>query len=134
MGTLFAVVVFVGFAWGIWFSYRLFMRGSTDEEKVAALLPAGFKPDLSYRKGDTYLGYEKANNRLVLVDCPHVKVLAPAEVQSLEPEELTMVGVTHHYLVVKVEDPRFSRYKIWFQFRRARRDQWAGQLAEICKA
>ena len=40
------VGIFVVFIVGIWFSYRLFMRGNTDEEKVAALLPSGFKPDL----------------------------------------------------------------------------------------
>jgi hypothetical protein len=66
MGTF--LVVFVGMTFGIWLSFRLFMRGDTAKEKVAALLPPGFKPDLFYRKGDTYLGYEKKSNRLVLVD------------------------------------------------------------------
>ena len=68
MGTIVGILIFVGFTIGIWFSYRLFMRGNTDEEKVAALLPPDFKPDLVYRKGDTYVGYEKGKNRLVLVD------------------------------------------------------------------
>src|ERR1035437_7673293 len=53
MGTLIGILIFVGFTIGIWFSYRLFMRGDTDEEKVAALLPSDFKPDLFYRTGDT---------------------------------------------------------------------------------
>jgi len=60
-------------------------EGNTDEEKVAALLPSDFKPDLFHRKGDTYVGYEKDKNRLVLVDWPHAKVLSPKEVLSLEP-------------------------------------------------
>ena len=49
MGTIIGTLIFVGFTIGIWFSYRLFMRGNTDEEKVAALLPADFKPDLFHR-------------------------------------------------------------------------------------
>jgi len=133
VGTVIGILVFVGLAIGIWFSYRLFMRGYTAEEKVAALLPSGFKPDLFYRKGDTYVGYEKGNNRLVLVDWPHAKVLSPKEVLSLEPEHETMLGVTHHWVAVNVADPDFSRYRIWFQFRRAQRDVWLGQLAEICR-
>ena len=90
MGTVMEVAIFVGFTFVIWFSYRLFMRGDTAKEKVAALLPPGFKPDLFYRKGDTYVGYEKANNRLVLVDWPHAKVLAPEDVRSLEPVHESM--------------------------------------------
>ena len=35
MGTLIGILIFVGFTIGIWFSYRLFMRGDTAEEKVA---------------------------------------------------------------------------------------------------
>jgi hypothetical protein len=109
------------------------MRGYTAEERVAALLPPGFKPDLFYRKGDTYVGYEKGTNRLVLVDWPHAKVLVPKDVLTLEPEHETMFGVTHHWVAVKVPDAGFSRYRIWFQFRPAQRDLWLGQLAEICK-
>jgi hypothetical protein len=133
MGTIIGILIFAGFAIGIWVSYRLFMRGNTDEEKVAALLPSGFKPDLSYRKGDTYVGYEKQNDRLVLVDWPHAKVLSPKEVLSLEPEHQSMLGITHHWVVVNVSDAGFSRYRIWFQFRHAKRDAWLGQLSEICK-
>jgi hypothetical protein len=133
MGTAVGVLIFVGFTVGIWFSYRLFMRGDTPEEKVAALLPPDFKPDLSYRKGDTYVGYEKGKNRLVLVDWPHAKVLAPEDVRSLEPEHKTMLGITHHWLAVNVPDPDFPRYRIWFQFRPANRDAWHSRLAEICK-
>ncbi len=132
MGTIIGIIIFVGFTIGIWFSYRLFMRGNTPEEKVAALLPPDFKPDLSYRKGDTYVGFEKANNRLVLVDWPHAKVLAPADVLSLQPEQESMLGITHHWIAVNVPDSKFSRYRIWFQFRRGRRDAWLGQLAQIC--
>ena len=133
MQTLVSIFVFVGFVVGIWFSYRLFMRGNTDREKVASLLPSDFKPDLFYRKGDTYVGYEKEKNRLVLVDWPHAKVLSPQDVQSLQPEQETMLGIiTHYWLAVNVPDPRFSKHRIWFQFRPAQRDKWHRQLAEIC--
>jgi hypothetical protein len=133
MGTIIGILIFVGFTIGIWFSYRLFMRGDTAEEKVAALLPTDFKPDLFHRKGDTYVGYEKEKDRLVLIDWPHAKVLSPKEVLSLEPVHESMLGVTHHWVAVNVPDPDFSRYRIWFQFRPAKRDAWLGQLAEICK-
>ena len=109
------------------------MRGDTAKEKVAALLPGNFKPDLFHRKGDTYVGYEKASNRLVLVDWPHAKVLSPKDVRSLEPVHESMLGITHHWIAVNVPDADFSRYKIWFQFRRTKRDEWHGRLADICK-
>ena len=131
--NLFGVLVFVVSTIGIWFSYRLFMRGDTYEEKVARLLPPGFKPDVFHMKGDTYVGYEKGNDRLVLVDWPHGKVLSPSEVVSLEPVHESTLGVTHHWVAVNVPDPAFPRYRIWFQFRRAKRDEWLGQLAQICK-
>jgi hypothetical protein len=133
MGNVMAVLLFVGFTFAIWFSYRLFVRGDTAKEKVAALLPSDFKPDVFHRKGDTYVGYEKKSNRLVLVDWPHAKVVIPEEVRSLEPIHESMLGVTHHWLEVIVPDPDFSRFKIWFQFRPTKRDAWHGRLAEICK-
>ena len=132
MGTV-GILIFVGFTIGIWFSYRLFMRGDTAEEKVAALLPSDFKPALSHMKGDTFVGYEKEKNRLVLVDWPHAKVLSPKEVLSLEPVQESMLGITHNWIAVDVPDPKFSRYRIWFQFRRAKRDEWLGKLKEICR-
>ena len=133
MGNAMAALIFVGFTFAIWFSYRLFMRGDTAKEKVAALLPPDFKPDLFHRKGDTYVGYEKENNRLVLVDWPHAKMLSPEDVRSLEPVHESMLGITHHWLAVDVPDPEFSRFKIWFQFRRTKRDAWHSRLAVICK-
>lgn len=133
MDIVFDVGIFAAFVVGIWFSFRLFMRGDTAAERVAALLPADFKPDLSYRKGDTYIGYERANNRLVLVDCPHAKVLAPADVRSLEHVRESTLGIAHHWLAVEVPDPKFSKYRIWFQFRPAKLKEWRGRMGEICK-
>jgi hypothetical protein len=133
MGDALGVAIFVGFIVLIWFSYRLFMKGDTAKEKVAALLPSDFKPDFFHRKGDTYVGYEKENQRLVLVDWPHAKVLRPEHVSSLEPVQESMLGITHHWLAVSVPDPNFSRFRIWFQFRRTKRDAWHGRLADICK-
>ena len=133
MSTLVGVGIFVVLTIGIWFSYRLFMRGDTYEEKVAALLPPDFKPDVFHRKGDTYVGYEKARDRLVLVDWPHARVLSPAEVVSITPVHESTLGITHHWVAVGVPGPAFSPFRIWFQFRSEKRDAWLRQLAEICK-
>ena len=111
----------------------LIHEGETAKEKVAALLPPDFKPDLFHRKGDTYVGYEKGTNRLVLVDWPHAKVLSPDDVLSLEPIHESMLGVTHHWLAVTVPESEFARFRIWFQFRRAKCDAWHSRLVEICK-
>ena len=132
MDAIVGVGIFAVFIVAIWLSYRLFMRGDTYEEKVASLVPAGFKPDVSHRQGDTYVGYEKSSNKLVLVDWPHGKVLTPLEVQALEPVQESTLGITHHWVAVKVPDASFPVYRIWFQFRRAKRDAWLGQLAQIC--
>jgi hypothetical protein len=127
------LVVFVGMVVAIWLSYRLFVRGDTPKERVSALMPPGFNADVSYRKGDTYVGYEKEKDRLVLVDWPHAKVLSPADVRALEPLQESTLGVTHYWIGVDVPDPAFPQYRIWFQFRRAPRDMWLSRLAEICK-
>ena len=132
MDTLIGIGIFAVFIVGIWFSYRLFMRGDTYEEKVASLLPKDFKPDVFHRKGDTYVGYEKGRNRLVLVDWPHAKVLSPGEVLALKPVHESTLGITHHWVAVDVPDAAFPSYRIWFQFRRAKRDEWLGELAKIC--
>jgi hypothetical protein len=133
MSTLVGLFIFVALTIGIWFSYRLFMRGDTYEEKVAALLPADFKPDVFHRKGDTYVGYEKAADRLVLVDWPHARVLSAREVVSIAPVHESTLGITHHWVAVGVPGPAFSPFRIWFQFRSEKRDEWLRQLAEICK-
>jgi hypothetical protein len=44
-----------------------------------------------------------------------------------------MLGITHHWIAVDISDPLFPRYRIWFQFRRTKRDRWLARLAEICK-
>jgi hypothetical protein len=132
MSTLVGFFIFIAFTVGIWFSYRLFMRGDTYAEKVAALLPPGFKPDVSHRMGDTYVGYEKGIDKLVLVDWPHSKVMSSKDVLSLKSVHESTLGVTHHWVAVNVADAKFSQYRIWFQFRRAKRDLWLGQLAAIC--
>src|ERR1700681_4499872 len=105
MSTLVGTGIFAVFIVGIWFSYRLFMRGDTYEEKVARLLPPGFKPDVFHMKGDTYVGYEKGSDKLVVVDWPHAKTLSPGEVVSLEAVQESTLGITHHWVAVKVRDP-----------------------------
>jgi hypothetical protein len=132
MSTIVGTAIFAVFIVGIWFSYRLFMRGDTYDEKVAALLPKDFKPDLFHQKGDTYVGYEKAGNRLVLVDWPHAKVLSPGDVVALKAVHESTLGITHHWVGVEVSDATFPSYRIWFQFRGAKRDEWLGELTKIC--
>jgi hypothetical protein len=133
MGNVLVGLLFVAFVIGILFSLVLFNRGDTGRERVAKLLPSDFRPDFSHRKGDTYVGFEKVNNRLVLVDWPHAKVLTPRDVLSLEPVHDSMLGITHHWLAIDVPDTDFPRYRIWFQFRGAKLDEWHRRLAEICK-
>jgi hypothetical protein len=133
MSNVLVVLLFAVLIVGVWFSFQLFMRGDTAREKVARLLPSDFRPDLFYRKGDTYVGYENQNKRLVLIDWPHAKVLGPKDVRSLERVHESLLGITHHWLAVNVSDPDFSRYRIWFQFRRAKLNEWHDRLAEICK-
>jgi hypothetical protein len=133
MSTIFGAIVFGGFIVGIWIAFRLFMRGDTYAERVAGLLPKDFRPDLFHRKGDTYVGYEQATDRLALVDWPHGTVLAPRQVQSLELVQESMLGVRHHWIAFTVPDSKFPQYRIWFQFRRGLRDKWYARLSDICK-
>src|SRR6185295_12708363 len=95
-------IIVGGLAFGIWFSYRLFMKGDTAKDRIAKLLPQAFKPDMFHQKGDTYVGYESASNRIVLIDWPHCRVLAPGDINALQPISETMLGVTHHWLEVDV--------------------------------
>ena len=106
--TLLIVVIFGGFIVTIWLSYKFFMRGFTDKEKIAGLMPAGFKPDWQYEMGDTYLGYENASRRLVVIDWPRAKVVAPAEM-TVTPEDESVAGLKHRWLVVGVNDPATPR-------------------------
>ena len=132
--NLLGLTIFVVLIGGIWVSYRFFMRGDTGKERVAKLLPPAFKPDVFHRKGDTYVGYEGATKRLVLIDWPHCKVLMPTEIRAVTPVSESMLGVTHHWLAVDVPgNPMFSQYRIWFQFRRAPRDLWRDRLAKLSK-
>ena len=129
--TLLIVVIFGGFIVGIWLSYKFFMRGHTDEEKVAALIPAGFKPDWQYRLGDTYVGYEGASKRLVLVDWPHAKVLSPADMRSVAAEDESVAGIKHRWVVVGVDDPKVTRLRIWFRFATKARNEWLQKLSAL---
>jgi hypothetical protein len=132
MDTLVGIGIFAFFIVGIWFSYRLFMRGDTYEEKVARLLPSDYKPDVFHRQGDTYVGYEKASGKLAVIDWPHGKILPAKQIVSLEAVQESTLGLTHHWVAVRVADASFPVYRIWFQFRRAKRDEWLARLAQIC--
>jgi hypothetical protein len=132
--TLLIVVVFGGMTISIWLSYKFFMRGSTDAEKVARLLPAGFKPDWSYRLGDTYAGYESANDRFVLVDWPHAITITPRAIKSVEKWDESIWGLKHRWVVVKVDDPKVPQSRLWFRFNRRARDEWYSKLMALKNA
>jgi hypothetical protein len=121
------ILVFGGVTLGIWISYRLFMRGDTYPERVASRLPPGFKADWSSRQGDTYVGYEKAGNRMVFVDYPHATVVAPGEVRSVEPVNESVLGLIHRWVEVTVaRNP--AQYRIWFRFSGSKRDEILARL------
>ena len=129
--TLLIAVIFGGFIVAIWLSYKFFMRGFTDEEKVAGLLPRDFKPDWHYRLGDTYVGYEGANRRVAIVDWPRSKVLAPDEIQSLSAEDESVAGLKHRWVVVGVDDAKAPKLRFWFRFSAKARDEWLAKLAAL---
>jgi hypothetical protein len=132
--TVISVIIVVVLFGGIWWNYRLFMRGNWPEDKTKLLLPADFKPDFFHVKADTYIGYEKSTNKIAMVEGQHAKVIEPKDVVSVEPEEESIWGVRHQWLVVNVRDRAFPRYRIWFRFDRRKRDQWHQRLREICGA
>lgn len=126
--TVMIVVIFVGMVVSIWLSYKFFMRGNTDAEKVAALLPPAFKPDWHYRGGDTYVGYESASKRLALVDWPHARTVNVDEVRTIDREDESVAGLKHRWVIIGVDDPKVSRYRLWFRFNAHARDQWYEKL------
>ena len=129
--TLMIVGVFVAMVVSIWLSYKFFMRGNTDAEKVAALLPQGYKPDWHYRGGDTYVGFESASGRLALVDWPHARVVAPRDIVSVERVDQSIAGLKHRWVVLAVGDPKVPQYRLWFQFKAHARDEWLAKLQAL---
>lgn len=115
------VLAFGGVTVGIWISYRMFMRGDTSEERVLSRLPKGFVPEWSWRRGDTYIGYENGAKRLAVVDYPHAVVVDPREVKSIEPEDESIAWIVHRWLVVRVATPP-GKLRVWFGVSRAARD------------
>jgi len=134
LDTVIALVLVVVLFVGIWWNYLLFMKGNWPEQKAKSLLPAHFKPDLFYVKADTYIGYDKNTNKVAVVDGEHAKVLELKDVVSIEPEEESIWGLHHQWLVVNVRDRAFPRYRIWFRFDREKRDELRQRLIEICGA
>ena len=132
--TLLILVVFSGITIGIWLSYKFFMHVSTDAEKVAKLLPPGFKPDWEFRFGDTYVGFEGTNDRLALVDWPHAKVVTPQKIESIEKVDESICGLKHRWLVINVDDPKTPHYRVWFRFSSRARDEWYAKLLALKKA
>jgi hypothetical protein len=129
--TFLIVIVFGGMIVSIWLSYIFFMRGNTDKEKVARLLPQPFKPDWEYRGGDTYAGYEGGNRRLALVDWPIATAVTLDKVRSIEPVNESIAGLKHRWIVVTVDDAKNPRYRVWFRFNAHARDQWLSKLRAL---
>ena len=122
MGLVFGAIVV-----GIVISYAFFNRGDSNAARVASRLPKDFKADWSWRRGDTYAGYESASGRLALVDYPNGTVVAASEVQSVEPMDENLLGLVHRWIVVTVPGQP-AQYRIWFRFSGAKRDEFLGRL------
>lgn len=128
--TLMISVIFIGVTVGIVFSYRLFMRGDTNAERVAKHLPPDFKPEWSWRRGDTYVGYEAASDRLAIVDYPHGAVVKARDVQSVEPFDESTMGVKHRWMSVKVPQTT-KEFRVWFGLSSSKRDAAMQKLKGI---
>jgi hypothetical protein len=128
--TLLLVVVFGAVVAVIWLSYRLFMRGDTNAERVASRLPPGFKPDWSWRCGDTYVGYEAANDRLAVVDYPQGAAVSPREVRSMEPNDESIMGIVHRWIIVSIAEPP-KQLRVWFGLNASKRDATLARLKAI---
>ena len=124
--TFMISIIFVGVTVGIVFSYRLFMRGDTNAERVAKHLPPDFKPEWSWRHGDTYVGYEAASDRLAIVDYPRGAVVKVGEIESMESWDQSMMGIVHRWIVVSV--PQSPKLKIWFGLSASKRDDMLARL------
>jgi hypothetical protein len=131
--ALLLVLVFGGFSVGIWFSYRLFMRGDTNAERVAKHLPPDFKPEWSWRYGDTYVGYEPKSDRLALVDYPYGTVVKPRDVESIESYDEGTLGIVHRWVAVNVPQPH-KRYRLWCGMSTSRREAVLARLKGILAA
>jgi hypothetical protein len=128
-----SIVVFGGFSVAIWFSYRLFMRGDTNAERVAKHLPADFKPEWSWRYGDTYVGYESASDRLAIVDYPHGTVVKPSDVESIEAYDDGELGIVHRWIGITVSQ-QSKRYRLWCGMSTSRREAVLTHLKGILAA
>jgi hypothetical protein len=128
--VILGAVVFGGLVIGIVLSYRLFMRGDTNGERIASRLPKDFKPEWSWRCGDTFVGYERSSDRLAIVDYPHASVVRPRDVASIEPLDEGALGINHRWLVVNVSKAP-AGLRVWFGLSAEKRDAALARLKEI---
>jgi len=124
------VVIFGVVTGGILLSHRLFMRGDTNGERVASRLPKGFMPEWSWRRGDTYVGYDRARNCLAIVDYPHFALVSPGEVKSIEPLDESIAWIVHRWLVVYVAAPP-GKLRVWFGLSSGDRDATLKRLNSL---
>jgi hypothetical protein len=123
-------VIFVAVVIGIVMSYRLFMRGDTNGERVASRLPKAFKAEWSWRRGDTYVGYDGSSRKLAIVDYPHSVLVDPRDVRSIEPLDESVAWVMHRWLVVYVPSPP-GKLRVWFGLSRGERDACLARLKAL---
>jgi hypothetical protein len=128
--TLLGTALFGALIFGIWFSYRLFMRGDTAPERVASRMPKDFKADWSWRCGDTYVGYEASSGRLAIVDYPLGTVVPARDVVSIEPSDEGVLGFVHRWLVFTVPGSG-TTYRLWFGLSASKRASTLVRLKEI---
>ena len=121
------LVVFGSITFGIWISYRFFMRGDTNAERVASRLPKAFKPEWSWRRGDTYVGYDKGSKRLAVVDYPHAVLVDPHDLKSVEAMDESVAWIVHRWLVVYVPTPP-GKLRVWFGLSRGERDAFLAKV------
>lgn len=123
-------VVFGGIIIGVVLSYRLFRRGDTNGERIASRLPRDFKPEWSWRCGDTFVGYERSSDRLAIVDYPRASVVRPREVASIEPLDEGALGINHRWLIVSIPGAP-AGLRVWFGLSAEKRDVALARLKEI---
>ena len=125
---LLVAFVFVAVIAGIVVSYGFFMRGDTDGERVASRLPKTLKPQWSWRRGDTYLGYD--GKSLAIVDYPNAIVLDPHDLKSVEPLDESVAGFVHRWVVFYFAKPP-GKLRVWFGMSRAQRDATLAKVKSL---
>ena len=131
--ALLVVLFIVGIAVATWVAYRVFMRGDTDPAHVTSRLPREFNADWSWRRGDTYVGYDRGRDRIAIVDYPHAALVQPSEVRSVETVDESVAWIVQRWLVLYVAKPP-GKLRVWFGPSAADRESISKRLREVIPA